>query len=390
MQYNPKTSRLLKYFKMAIISEYLIDTIPQLVDKVIGTTIAGPPDNNTVNFKFVDVLDMFLPEITLQTVLNAGNIATQNITLIGNISSTKIIPGNIQDETSSIGSINQVLLKTATGIKWTTYTLGSGINSLNGLTSAVQTFQTGVLGIDFNITSLGSIHTFNIPDASSAARGFMNTTSQFFVGTKHFVDDIFVNGINVGVGPGDINTNVRIGKNAGANLVSGGKNVMIGTQAGSGADVIGATVINSNLKPDGSTFNNEYVVNIGKQDSRLIAQNGFPHIWSPDVVFTANNTKLDVLAISNEAYASIFIDYTIQDVNYSQRSGTIKAVWNTAGNNIQFTEDATDSIGDTSMYIFNFRYVSGTNSIVFELINDSNTFAVYCNYTSRLLTKAIF
>jgi hypothetical protein len=61
-----------------------------------------------------------LPIDTLQAVLNAGNIATQNITLVGNITSTRIIPGNIQDDTGGIGIIGQVLSKTATGIRWIT------------------------------------------------------------------------------------------------------------------------------------------------------------------------------------------------------------------------------------------------------------------------------
>jgi hypothetical protein len=59
-----------------------------------------------------------LPVDNLQAVLNAGNTATQNIILTGDITSTKIIPGNIQDDTSSIGTTGQVLSKTASGIRW--------------------------------------------------------------------------------------------------------------------------------------------------------------------------------------------------------------------------------------------------------------------------------
>ena len=59
-----------------------------------------------------------LPIDNLQAVLNAGNTATQSITLIGNITTTKIIPGNIQDDTSGVGTIGQILSKTASGIRW--------------------------------------------------------------------------------------------------------------------------------------------------------------------------------------------------------------------------------------------------------------------------------
>ena len=59
-----------------------------------------------------------LPVDNLQAVLNAGNTATQSITLVGNITSTRIIPGNIQDDTTGIGTAGQFLSKTASGIRW--------------------------------------------------------------------------------------------------------------------------------------------------------------------------------------------------------------------------------------------------------------------------------
>lgn len=61
-----------------------------------------------------------LPIVNLQEVLNTGNTATQNLILVGNITSTKIIPGNIQDDNASIGTTGQVLSKTALGIRWIT------------------------------------------------------------------------------------------------------------------------------------------------------------------------------------------------------------------------------------------------------------------------------
>ena len=59
-----------------------------------------------------------LPVDSLQAVLDKGNTATQNITLIGDITLTKIIPGNIQDELNNLGISGQFLSKTATGIRW--------------------------------------------------------------------------------------------------------------------------------------------------------------------------------------------------------------------------------------------------------------------------------
>lgn len=50
-----------------------------------------------------------------------------------------------------------------------------GITSLNGLTGSTQTFSVGTTGSDFNISSFGSVHTFNIPTASAFVRGLLGT-----------------------------------------------------------------------------------------------------------------------------------------------------------------------------------------------------------------------
>lgn len=50
---------------------------------------------------------------------------------------------------------------------------GNTIRSLNGLTLSTQTFATDTSGLDFNIVSSGSTHTFNIPNASSTSRGLL-------------------------------------------------------------------------------------------------------------------------------------------------------------------------------------------------------------------------
>jgi hypothetical protein len=64
---------------------------------------------------------------------------------------------------------------------------GSGITALNGLTADVQTFATGTSGTDFNISSSGSTHTFNIPTASNLARGLVSILAQTFAGIKTFL-----------------------------------------------------------------------------------------------------------------------------------------------------------------------------------------------------------
>jgi hypothetical protein len=63
-----------------------------------------------------------------------------------------------------------------------------GITSLNGQTGASQTFSTGTSGTDFNISSTLNQHFFNIPSASTSARGLITAGAQTLGGEKTFND----------------------------------------------------------------------------------------------------------------------------------------------------------------------------------------------------------
>jgi len=67
---------------------------------------------------------------------------------------------------------------------------GSGITSINGLTEFVQFFTTGYSGSDFNISSSGSTHTFNLPLSGSATTGLISPDAQTIYGIKGFNDGI--------------------------------------------------------------------------------------------------------------------------------------------------------------------------------------------------------
>ncbi len=71
---------------------------------------------------------------------------------------------------------------------------GAGLTSLNGQSGSSQTLVTGTSGTDFNISSSADVHTFNLPDASTTARGVVTTGSQTFGGSKTFNNALLVNG----------------------------------------------------------------------------------------------------------------------------------------------------------------------------------------------------
>lgn len=150
----------------------------------INTTVVKPTNIEDIlgsqgaNFQFLSKATsginwVNLPVDNLQAVLNAGNTATQNINLTGNITSTRIIPGNIQDYTTSIGTTGQVLTKSTSGIVWSNLPASTtpGLNDvlLVGNTS-LQNANIGELGLwdsaNSNYISIGTTDqgvTFNVP-----------------------------------------------------------------------------------------------------------------------------------------------------------------------------------------------------------------------------------
>lgn len=181
-----------------------------------------------------------IPVDTLQAVLNAGNTATQNITLIGDITSTKIIPGNIQDELGFIGTLGQFLSKTATGIRWVntpayaTPTLGDVvsvgdtanqdifINTLRlgkGTGTGSNNTALGFLTLGANTTGFGNVGVgaFTLVGNTIAARNtavgyaslYTNISGNNNTSVGMFSQYLSTTGIgNVSLGYGTLQTNV--------------------------------------------------------------------------------------------------------------------------------------------------------------------------------------
>ena len=166
--------------------------------------------------------------VTLAGTLIAANGGTgQNTYAIGDIlyaSSTSAL------SKLTIGSAGQVLTVSSGIPSWGS----NGLYSLNGITSGTHSLTTGLTGTDFNISSSGSTHTFNIPDAgaTSTTRGLVSINAQTFYGAKTFNSDLIANGYTIGKGNGNVSSNLAIGSgNFHTTSSTGTANLAIGTNA---------------------------------------------------------------------------------------------------------------------------------------------------------------
>ena len=124
----------------------------------------------------------------------AGTVATASttpaITLTTTI--TGLLKGNGTAISAAVASTDYVIPSDLSSYVPTSRTLNTLALSSN------QTFATGTTGTDFNISSSGTTHTFNIPDASTTARGLVTTGSQTFNGAKAFNSSVAVYGTFAG------------------------------------------------------------------------------------------------------------------------------------------------------------------------------------------------
>lgn len=139
---------------------------------------------------------------TARTVLvdNSGFILASNALLNGQVL-IGVTGGN--PTAGSITAGSNITVVNAPGA--ITISAPDSIQSINGLTGANQTLlfiNSGAVA-DLTVTSAGTSHSLDVPNAGSATRGVVSTGTQTFAGSK-----IFQNQINMGFGTGGATINL--------------------------------------------------------------------------------------------------------------------------------------------------------------------------------------
>jgi trimeric autotransporter adhesin len=154
-------------------------------------TLSGQTNTNTTN----------ISTLSGNLALTNTNLATLSwvvATKIGLTSLSALWPLTYNNTTGvfSLWNASTTTTGALTGTDWNTF--NNKIGSLNGLTNTTQTFAIGTIWTDFNIVSSAGVHTFNIPDASITARGFVSTGSQIFAWAKTFAVAPTLSGFTLG------------------------------------------------------------------------------------------------------------------------------------------------------------------------------------------------
>lgn len=231
-------------------------------------------------------------------------------------------------------------------------TFSTGITALNGLTSQVQFLTTGTSGLDFNISSATSTHTFNLPVASAVNTGKLSNTdwstfnakvggtgtinylSKFTGSTSIGDSQIFDNGTNVGIGTtvpafklqvngGDSSfngvrvgrglsgdsTNTAVGAGALSSITVGTDNVALGYFALSSATLSGNNIAIGSVAMSGMT-SGLWNIGIGKRALQVNATSFNMAVGNEAMVFTTGGGYNTALGHSSLAYNTTGVNNT--------------------------------------------------------------------------------
>ena len=132
---------------MAKISTYPVVS-PEGSDIIIGTD--GSNMNATKNFTAQSIANLS-PDQDLQSVLDAGNTATQSINLTGsiNVTGNVSVSGEFRDSSNNSGTSGQLLMSTESGTQWASHITPNLQNVLDlGNTATQNIVLTGNITAD--------------------------------------------------------------------------------------------------------------------------------------------------------------------------------------------------------------------------------------------------
>lgn len=254
-----------------------------------------------------------------------------------------------------------------------------GITSLNTQTQSTQTLVVGNEGSDFDITSNAGQHTFNLPDASSTARGVVTIGPQGFAGAKTFIEDLKVNGLTVGkggiVGSTGLN-NIAIGINA-LNVNNASNNIAIGNyslrinQDGFQNIAIGTESLWNNISGDYNTA-------IGHQALRQNTANNNTAIGSG--ALRNNTVGFQNTAIGTDALLNNIDGEENTAIGKDALKSNTDANWNTAignsalqNNTIGYQNTAIGRFSSLLNISGNYNMAIGVDSLRANTISNYNT-----------------
>lgn len=142
----------------------LVNSAP---DQTVSLTGAG-----------ISVVSGTYPSFTITSTEVDGSVSNEgSLTVAAGGSNDSQIHSSTSGSTDVVIAGGSNITVTESGSTITIAGSASGITSLNGLTGLTQTFATGTSGSDFGISSSGTVHTFNLPDASASNRGALTSTN---------------------------------------------------------------------------------------------------------------------------------------------------------------------------------------------------------------------